>query len=85
MRITQWIGAVTLTACFAFAQADDTQPGSDASSAASSQDAMKQVDADYKTAKEQCQQAKDKNRCLSEAKEAYKEAKAKVKEHQSHH
>ena len=80
MKITHWIGAMALVACGTIAQAQNGDQGGDTSSAASSQAAMKQVDADYKAAKEQCRQAKDKNRCLNEAKDAYHEAKAKVKE-----
>lgn len=83
MRTTHWIGAIALIACGTVAQAQNGDQAGDASSAASSQSAMKQVDADYKIAKEQCRQAKDKNRCLTEAKDAYNEAKAKIKENEA--
>ena len=73
MKSLQWISMMTLAACAAAVQAADVSPE------ASSRDAMQQVEADYKNAKEQCRQAKDRKRCLDEAKDAYNEAKGKVK------
>ena len=80
MNATRGAGVMVLMMCAAMAQAADDEKGN-ATSTAGSQNAMRQVEADYADAKEQCRQAKDKSRCLKEAKASYEEAKAKVKTH----
>lgn len=73
MKSLQWISMMTLVASVTVVYAADVTPE------ASSRDAMQQVEADYKNAKEQCRQAKDKKHCLDEAKHAYDQARGKVK------
>ena len=46
-------------------------------------DPMQQVEADYKNANAQCRNAKDKHDSLAQAKKAYDDAKARVKDSQS--
>lgn len=86
MKLTQFASAMVLTVCAAMAHAQSEQGGG-ATPKVDSRDPMQQVELDYKNAKDQCQQAKDRKHCLDEAKAAYKEAKSKVKDNVSgqHH
>lgn len=88
MTSAQRISALALLA-FVMTGTAIAQSGNDETTGAvgnvDAKNAMQQVEADYKNAKAQCRNAKDKHDCLAQAKKAYDEAKAKVKGKQNGH